>query len=234
LSLSFFGDGRSIGRSVVHQVEGVYELSIPLLLRSIVTLGSVAAVNREARTTSARNSFHIHELQMVDNRVVPYLSLEDTLQGKIRKIFIYRVVDSLRSVGSNGRGLLSIFIVDHSEQQAIAPEGETGEEGEKEEGGHAKGFSARAFVWLINPNNSAATALPPFQRLFRRFCQDDSATCRIIGNTVNTMASAVTLCNEKLAQIASEKRGPTLFIAQGEAVCVCVCVYICMFAVILK
>ena len=204
----------------------MYELGTPLLLRAVMTIGSVARVSRSSRQKSGTN-FELSDVESVDGRASSYLSFEGPQNGnttdRLRKIFVYRVVESSRNGverTNNGRGSLVIFIVDPTDRNNENLNIQSDNDGSdaNEFNGHPKGFSARAYMWFVNPNSANVTDVPPLRRIFRKFCTDPTAQCKLVGVQSKSMSEAATLCNDRITQLTQERRAPTMVIAQGKLI----------------
>eukprot|EP01036_Dinobryon_divergens_P016786 gene16786-22776_t len=175
-------------------------------------MGCVSRVTRGAKADSS-GSFHYHDIEQVDTRSISYLPFEsfgNSTSGsgsgggsKLRKIFVYRVVDSIRSAGGSGRGAMAIFVIDGVDNNDSENNNTTGiSDPSKSQAqyGHPLGFTARAFVWFANPTGTlSANMTPPLQRIFRKFCGDSTARCRLVGVQVRSMSEAATGCGERLS-----------------------------------
>jgi len=205
------------------QVEGVYEMQTPLILRAVMSIGCLARLSKGVAVRS-NLPYSMSEIEHVDERTSLYLPFEKDRGGtdKLRKIYLYRMADSIRGGGGDSaRGIMAVFIVDSQNDDSghtdtDSPEKkETRQDHSSEVASQLRGFTARGFLWLINPAGGNAVDMPPFKRIFRKFCLDPASQCKIIGNYVKTMSEATALCDERLAQLTAERRGPLIFVAQG-------------------
>jgi DNA polymerase epsilon subunit 1 len=120
-----------------------------------------------------------------------------------RRIFLYTSFDKGRE---NSRGIVGLFVLDGT-NKAVPEADNEGEDGE------TGGFIAKAYIWLVQPGRKGDR--PPMNKIFRRFCPNQSSTCKFTTVFVQTAADAYGRCNDVLSAYVRERKGPTVVIAQG-------------------
>ena len=169
------------------QIEGIYESKTPLWFRGVLRLGCVSKVSKVNKKSS---SFKLDDLDFLSINSHPYM---DKTVCVFKRIFIYHVADRTRS---SGNGVVALFVIEETNEEMN------------------DSMTARAYVWISN-GTGMADVRPPLKRIFRRFCSDERVDCKFVTAFTENLSKAFYFCNERLSLYLSERRGPTIAVAQG-------------------
>ena len=189
------------------QVEGVYETKTPIWFRAITRLSCVTTLAEMADLdgkdgSSVATAFKLKDIKFVNVGTHKYLEPD---VANFKQIFLYHTTDASRS----NVGVVGLFVVSESNSAQA-----NGIDAEREGALPPLNFTAKAYVWIVQPRGSLADR-PPLQRIFRRFCPNELSSCKFTSSTVSVLADAWSGCNEVLAEYVRQRKGPTIVIAQG-------------------
>jgi hypothetical protein len=217
--------------------EALYETRTPLLLRAIASVGCVTRLSLQQRAYQQKPQqiYNLKDLEFVNTASHPYLT---ATVASYRRVFMYCATDRARS--KSGLGVIGLFFIDSTNvddevnykaitenilQEYLQSRGLTDERNVDIEemknlmpSVSSVGLSAKAFVWVSAGQASAvaSTQKPPFQRIFQRIKYGSTAVSVKFNTTiVAKLSDCIRACNDRIATYASERRGPTLVIVQG-------------------
>jgi DNA polymerase epsilon subunit 1 len=209
------------------QVEGVYESMTPLWFRAVLKLGCIARpmMSAQSSNTGGERIFKLKDLDFINSAAHPYLQ---PYTAAYRRIFLYCSFDKSRN---SGLAVLGLFILDGSTADDYIAVKKGAKNGNVEVNNNHNPYndeiavpdtaptkkpeSGRAYVWLVNGNGRGLDAKPPLQRIYRNFQADERGAVKFTTSTSATLADAFRSCGERLTGYMSERRGPTLAVAQG-------------------
>ena len=174
------------------QIEGIYEMKTPLMFRGILKLGCVAKVSNAIDDN--KRAYKLNDLEFINVNAHPYL---EKSVASFRKIYIYHCFDRSRS---SGFGMVALFIIQGNNIN--------------NEDSNSEKVNSKAYIWIVNGTGSLESR-PPMQRIFRKFCPDENNLCKFTTTFSETMSSAFSSCNDRLASYLRERKGPTIAIVQG-------------------
>lgn len=178
-------------------VEGVYEMQVPLCFRAVTRIGCVAKVSKNSMNRGAR-AYNLNDLELLSTQGQPYLSVASAVY---RKIYIYHTVDKSRT---SKLGIVALFIIEGNNEDEERRLAQTG----------SSITTSKAYIWYAN-SYATQDSKPPLQRIFRRHEPDERVQVKFTSVNTASVADALSECNERLRSYTRERKGPTIAVVQG-------------------
>ena len=202
---------KSLSNFLTHpDLEGVYELGVPLKMRAVLNLGCVVKVSNDVVKERRRHKqkfknepYSIDDLEFLTTAKYEYLDTANLA-------YAYRRAYMFHSQTADGRrGAVGLFIVDPTTRE------NTKHLAEDDPGRLASAYRASAHVWLAEPSTSGGR--PNLARIWKEYTGGetnlDFPTCSFTLASVRTPAAALAAASSKLSDLTRDTRsggGPTL------------------------
>lgn len=207
---------KSLSNFLTHpDLEGVYELGVPLEMRAVLDLGCVVKVSNDVAKQRRRNKkqfknqpFSIDDLEFLTTAKHEYLDTSNPAHA-YRRAYMFH-----SQTADNRRGAVGLFIVEpttRANTQHLALD---------DPGRVAAAYTTSAHVWLAEPGRSGGR--PNLARIWKEYTGGaanlDFPTCTFTLGTVRTPAAALAAASSKLSDLIRDtKRGGGPTVAQIES-----------------
>jgi DNA polymerase epsilon subunit 1 len=209
-------------------VEGVYQMQMPLQMKMLMNVGCVTSISRHWKQNNrgfeiGKSTLPSEALQFLTTTTHPYL---DSSCAVFRRIYLYHSCQDQRAV-------LALFFVDDTNedldnlarskagQSGVAVNGD-GMEDEADADGQqepARALMAEAKVWVVSPFKKGEKP-PSLPRLFEHFRDSmgeasNDSRCKFDTRVVKDLDTAMAAATASLQEYISARNGPTVVVSQS-------------------